>query len=156
MADVAREFQADWGVLEPLQTETSLGGQVNELKAILETSSDLPAILIGYSWGAWLSFIVSAKHPSLVRKLVLIGSGPFETGYVGRIQATRLSRLNEGERAEYESIINVLDDPGSEGKATAFARLGALASRTDEYDPMDRKPDETDVDGKQATASMPF
>jgi len=106
--------------------------------------------------GAWLSFIVSAKHPSLVRKLVLIGSGPFETGYVGRIQATRLSRLNEGERAEYESIINVLDDPGSEGKATAFARLGALASRTDEYDPMDRKPDETDVDGKQATAFMPF
>ena len=68
MADVARELQADWGVLEPLQTETSLGGQVNELKAILETSSDLPAILIGYSWGAWLSFIVSAKHPILGEK----------------------------------------------------------------------------------------
>ena len=149
MAAVARELQADWGVLEPIQTETSLEGQVNQLKAVLETNGDLPAILIGFSWGAWLSFIVSAKYPSLVRKLVLVGSGPFEHDYVGRIKATRLSRLSEDERAEYESIIKALGDPGAEGKATAFARLGALASITDEYDPMDQEPEESNNGGKQ-------
>ena len=98
MAPVARELQADWGVLEPLQTKTTLERHVSELKAVLETSADLPAVLIGFSWGAWLSFIVAARYPSLVQKLVLVGSGPFEHKYLRDIGVTRLSRLSENER----------------------------------------------------------
>ena len=54
MATMARELQSEWGVLEPIQTRTSLDGQVEELKAVLETSGDLPVTLVGFSWGAWL------------------------------------------------------------------------------------------------------
>ena len=104
MAPVARELQADWGVLEPLQTKTTLERHVSESKAVLETSADLPAVLIGFSWGAWLSFIVAARYPSLVQKLVLVGSGPFEHKYLRDIGVTRLSRLSENERGEYESM----------------------------------------------------
>ena len=74
MAPVARELAPDWGVLEPIQTATSLQGQVEELRAILEKNGDLPAILIGFSWRAWLSFIVAAKYPEIAKKVVLIGS----------------------------------------------------------------------------------
>ena len=85
MAPVARELASDWGVLEPLQTATSLEGQIKELQAVLEKNGDLPVTLIGFSWGAWLSFMVAANCPTIVRKLVLVGSGPFEDKYVARL-----------------------------------------------------------------------
>ena len=47
MAPVARELSANRGVLEPLQTATSLEGQVQELKTVLKDHSDLPVTLIG-------------------------------------------------------------------------------------------------------------
>jgi pimeloyl-ACP methyl ester carboxylesterase len=136
MAPVARELASNWGVLEPFQTATSLSGQVEELKTVLEEDGDLPLTLIGFSWGAWLSFIVAAHYAPIIKKLILVGSGPYEHQYVERIQETRLSRLSKDERVEYESIIKMLDDPAAESKPTAFARLGALASKTDRYDPV--------------------
>ena len=54
MAPVARELASCWGVLEPLQTASYLKGQIGELENILKNNGDLPVILIGFSWGAWL------------------------------------------------------------------------------------------------------
>jgi pimeloyl-ACP methyl ester carboxylesterase len=136
MAPVARELVAEWGVLEPLQTATSLDGQVQELKTVLDENADLPVTLIGFSWGAWLSYIVAAQHPSLAQKLILIGSGPFEEKYTARLHETRLSRLRRGERREVEAILRRLGDPTAKERRTAFARLGALLSKADAYDPM--------------------
>lgn len=45
--------------------------------------------------------------------------------------------------------MKALDGPRAEGKATAFARLGVLASKTDAYDPMDREHHESDTKGEQ-------
>jgi pimeloyl-ACP methyl ester carboxylesterase len=136
MAPVARELASRWGVLEPIQTATSLEGQVEELRTVLESHADSPITLIGFSWGAWLSFIVAAHYPMLVKKLILVGSGPYEERYVASLRETRLSRLSEGERTEFESIVGMLGDPATEGKDALLARLGALVSKTDEFDPV--------------------
>lgn len=136
IAPVARELASNWGVLEPLQMKASLEGQIEELKTILEKHGDLPVSLIGFSWGAWLSYLVSAPYPSLVKKLILIGSGPFEEKYAERIQETRLNRLSEAERIEVKSLYEVLDNPEVENKSIAFARFGALFSKADAYDPI--------------------
>ena len=136
MAPVARELASCRGVLEPLQTATSLEGQVEELRTVLESHGDLPVTLIGYSWGAWLSFIVAARHPPIVRKLILVGSGPYEEQYVAGLEETRLSRLREEERTEFEFIIKALSDPVAGDKDALLERLGALALKTDEYDPI--------------------
>ena len=136
MAPVARELASDWGVLEPIQTAMSLDGQVEELKTVLEKHGDLPVTLVGFSWGAWLSFIVAVRYPAIIKKLVLVGSGPYKEKYAARIQETRLNRLGEQERIEFESIFRTLDDPATEDKDTALARLGALASKADAYDPI--------------------
>jgi len=136
MAPVARELASGWGVLEPLQTAASLEGQIEELKTVLEKKGDLPVTLIGFSWGAWLSFIFAANYPAMVKKLILIGSGGHEEKYAARIRETRLNRLSEEDRTEVKSLIEVLDDPAAEGKSTAFARLGALLSKADAYDPI--------------------
>jgi pimeloyl-ACP methyl ester carboxylesterase len=122
-------------VLEPIQTAGSLTGQVEELRAVLEDHAQLPATLIGFSWGAWLSFIVAARHPGLVEKLVLVGSGPFEERYAGQVLQTRLDRLCPEQRVEFESILDRLSGPAAEGQDALLARLGALTSKTDAYAP---------------------
>jgi len=124
------------GVLEPLQTATTLQGQVQELKSVLEKYGALPFTLIGFSWGAMLSFIFAAHYPSFLRKLILIGSGPYEEKYAVDIMKTRLSRLSKEEREEAISLMANLNAPAIEGKSTLMARLGKLISKADSYNPL--------------------
>jgi pimeloyl-ACP methyl ester carboxylesterase len=130
------------GVLEPLQTATTVEGQVKELKTVLEKNGALPVTLIGFSWGAWLSFILTARYLSLVKKLILVSSGPFEEKYAVGIMATRLSRLSEEEREKALSLMETLNDPLAEDKNASMAQLGNLESKADLYDPV---PHESEV-----------
>lgn len=136
MAPVALELSSVGGVLEPLQTATTLDGQVEELKSVLESEGDLPITLIGFSWGAWLAWIVAARHPSVVKKLILVGSGPFEKKYAGEIMRTRLQRLGDDEREEVLSLMKVLNGSAAGNRDTALTRFGLLLSRADAYDPL--------------------
>lgn len=136
MAPVARELSSRWGVLEPLQTAISLEGQVQELQAILEKHADLPVTLVGSSWGAMLSFIFAARYPAFVKKLILIGSAVYEEKYASNIQETRIGRLPDGEKQEVRSLLTVLNDPAVGDKNTPLARLGALFTRADAYNPL--------------------
>lgn len=136
MAPLARELSTDWGVLEPLQTADSVEGQVQELWNVLVSNPDLPVTLIGSSWGAVLGFIVSARFPRLVQKLIMIGSAAFDDGYATEIQEIRFSRLDEEEREEARSLKKLLGDPAYHQKDVAFARLGVLFTKADAYDPL--------------------
>ncbi|NYT12536.1 MAG: alpha/beta hydrolase [Methanomassiliicoccales archaeon] len=136
MAPVARELSLTRGVLEPFQIVDSLEGQVEELSSIVESSSDLPAILIGWSWGAWLSLIVAARSPRLISKLILVGSGPFEEKYAASIMRTRMERMGEMERGEVLSIIEDLRDPLEIDKDEKMSRLGFLISVADSFHPV--------------------
>ena len=136
MAPVARDLSSVMGVLEPRQTKTTLEGQVRELKAVLEKNAALPVTLIGFSWGALLSFIFTARHPSFVRKLMLIGSAPYQDKYTVDITQTRLSRLSEEEREQAFSLMQTLNDPAIADKNTPLDRLGKLLSKADSYDPL--------------------
>jgi pimeloyl-ACP methyl ester carboxylesterase len=136
MAPVARELSTVMGVLEPLQTATTLEGQVRELKAVLEKRAALPVTLIGFSWGALLSFIFAARYSSLVRKLMLIGSAPYEEKYAANITQTRLSRLSEQERKQALFLMQTLNSPAVVDKNMPLARLGKLLSKADSYDPL--------------------
>jgi pimeloyl-ACP methyl ester carboxylesterase len=136
MAPVARELSSVTGVLEPLQTATTLEGQIRELKSVLEKHAALPVILIGFSWGALISFIFAARYPSFVKKLILVGSAPYEGKYAANITQTRLSRLSAEERKQALSLMQTLNDPAVADKNTLMARLGNLLSQTDSYDPL--------------------
>ena len=145
MAPVARELSDSSGILEPLQTASSLKGQVQELKSVLENSSEPPVILIGFSWGAWLSFILTAKYPVLVKKLILVSSGSFEEKYAENINEIRFSRLCKNERKETFSLINILTDPSGLDKNSAFARLGKLFTKADAFDPVTLETEELNI-----------
>lgn len=136
MAPVARALAPGWGVLEPLQTAATFDGQVQELQAILQHTGDLPVTLIGWSWGAWLSFMLAARHPGTVKKLILVGSGPFETTYAANITKTRLRRLSAAERADVFALSAALDEPAGTDKSTVMAQLGTVIAKADAYDPL--------------------
>jgi pimeloyl-ACP methyl ester carboxylesterase len=136
MAPVARELSRDFGVLEPLQAARSLEGQVHELKDVLEAAAQLPVKLIGWSWGAMLSYILTAEYPSHVEKLVLVSSGAFEEKYASKIMEIRLSRLTSEEQEEVRSLMKTMDSHTAGQKTDVFARFGELLSKADSYEPL--------------------
>jgi pimeloyl-ACP methyl ester carboxylesterase len=135
MAPVAELLSRERGVLEPLQTAMSVEEQIEELRGAIESHGAPPVVLIGYSWGAWLSLLVAARYPTLVKKLLLVGSGPFEERYAVGIMATRLSRLSEVEAKEARSLIDALSSATGDTNAS-FARMGELLSKADAFDPL--------------------
>jgi len=150
MAPVARVLACERGVLEPIQTATTLHGQIDELRSQLEGNAVLPAILVGYSWGAWLAYLLAAYHPDLASKLVLVSSGAFEQRYVAQLRQTRMSRLSTAERTEFEAALAALAEPQAADKDAHLERLGALAQKADSYDPLPnelRPEDQVEVQG---------
>jgi pimeloyl-ACP methyl ester carboxylesterase len=134
MAPVARELSRDYGVLEPLQTAATLDGQVEELRDIIEKHGNPPVALIGSSWGAMLSYIFTARHTALVKKLIMVGSAVFDDRYAAGIQKTRLSRLEAEAKREVYSLVKTLNDDMVSDKNKLLARLGELFTRADAYD----------------------
>lgn len=144
MASVAKEISTYRGVLEPFQTANSLEGQIEELKSALEEYGTPPVTLVGYSWGAWLVFILASQYPALVKKLILVGSGPFEAKYAKNIMDIRLSRLNEKEKIEAQELLKELDNSAIENKS-ALKKFGNLISKTDSYDSLPDDKEEIEV-----------
>lgn len=136
MAPVARELSAFGGVLEPLQTAVTIEGQVSELREILEEHGNLSVTLIVFSWGAMLSFIFTARHPQLVKKLILIGSGPFEEKYAVNIMKTRISRLGKEDWENFLRLTEILNNPSGKNRNDALCSFGKLMSKADIYDPL--------------------
>jgi pimeloyl-ACP methyl ester carboxylesterase len=145
MAPVARRLSVGRGVLEPIQTATSLEGQVEELRTTLEKHANRPVTLIGFSWGAWLSYLVAARYPTMIEELILVGSGPFEEKYVADLHSTRLRRLSGKERTEFESVMSSLADASIKDKNPLLSRLGALAKKTETYNPIKDERDGPDL-----------
>lgn len=142
-AAVADELSKTAGILEPFQTADSVMGQAEELRDVLEKHGSLPVILIGHSWGAWLVFIVAAYYPALVKKLVLVGSGPFKAEYAAGISGERLNRLTEADRIEFLNMVEIINSPAAADKDKSLAKLGELAAKADTYDALPRQQYET-------------
>lgn len=134
MQPVARKLESIHGVLEPLQTAHTISGQLKELKGTLEAVGDSPYTLVGYSWGAMLSFMFAAKHPELVKKLILVSSAVFEESYAANIMQTRFERCTPGDRQEFQTLLAVLNN--SKDKKSVLLKLEKLISKADAFDPL--------------------
>lgn len=151
MKPVAEELSKNFGVIEPLQTKSSVDGQIEELKKVIEEQTNSPVYLIGWSWGAWLSYLLTARYPNLVKKLILVSSGPFEASYAQGIMNTRLERLSEQEKKRVEEIIQLLQN----GKAddVVFNEFGDLMNKADSYDPIPHK-DDGDIEKSEVQSEI--
>lgn len=144
MISVVENLSKDFGVLEFIQTEKSVNGQIEELHNQLTSSADLPAILIGYSWGAWLGFLFAGRYPHIIKKVILISSAAFENKYNSDLMSIRLNRLNPDERKEAERLISIINSEGSNHES--LNRFGKLMSIADSYDYQPEENDSVDLD----------
>jgi len=136
VAHVARELSQVKCVLEPFQTESTLEGQIQELRSVLVEHGKVPLTLIGFSWGAFLSWMVAARYPALFSKLILVSSPPFEEQYAVSMTKTRLDRLNVKERVEVQALLRQIEDPQKLDKNMLLGKLGCLLAIADAYDPI--------------------
>lgn len=142
------------GVSEPMQSGKSIRELIFELKGQLEEAGNVPVILIGHSWGAFLAALFAGAHPEMVEKLILVGCPPLTAGYVPMIGERRRRNLGPGEREEFDRL-NLwleqgtpergrMEEPGMpeqpersrEHADRLLARLGELAENGDCYDPL--------------------
>jgi pimeloyl-ACP methyl ester carboxylesterase len=150
MAPVARRLSRTRGVLEPMQTAQSVEGQVEELREALSRHAQVPAVLIGYSWGAWLSLLVAARYPELAGKLILVSCAPFAEAGAADLRTRRLEHLDDVEKAEYEAAMAGLGDPATPDSDRLLEKLGRLAAKADAYAPIGDadKPGDVRVSGE--------
>ena len=114
-------------VLEPFQTGHSVNAQVDELKSQIDAHCSPPVVVIGWSWGAWLGCLFATRHNALIRKLILVGSGPFEARFASTIRTTKNSRLTHAQRTELEALRT------KEGGVADIARFIELSDVADTY-----------------------
>lgn len=134
---LARDISRWCSVLEPMQAKDSVDGQVEELARVLREEARPPAVLVGWSWGAMLGFITAARHPELVKKLILVGSGSFEDHYAEVIMPLRLRRLEREEQAEAKKLMRTLADESLDDKSEVLQRFGSLMDKADTYEPIE-------------------
>jgi len=153
MAPVARRLSRNRGVLEPLQTACSMEGQVEELREVLSKYSQTPAVLIGYSWGAWLGLLAAARYSESIGKLILVSCPPFAESSAAELQTRRLEHLDDTEKAEYEAALAALEQgpvtpavlPVPPVSSVSLEKLGRLAAKADAYAPISEIDEPGDV-----------
>lgn len=136
VAPLARVLSGRYGVLEPMQSADSIDGQIRELKEIIEENTESPVILIGHSWGAWLSYMFAAVHPGKVNKLILVSSGPYEEQYVTAMNQSRNSRLSIEEKRHLSELMGIIVDPARTERNSALSEFGKLMSKVDSFAPI--------------------
>ncbi|MCF8365344.1 MAG: alpha/beta hydrolase [Bacteroidales bacterium] len=129
LAPVAKKLSETAGILEILNCAKSIKGQLFEIYEEVIRHCDLPVIIIGHSWGAWLSWIFTAKFPNLVGKLVLIGSPPFTSDITHEILSTRMKRLEEDEQKLLAAYLDEIDSHANPDRL--FAKIGKLIAKAD-------------------------
>jgi pimeloyl-ACP methyl ester carboxylesterase len=140
VAGLARELGRTCGTLEPFQNAMSVQGQVDELARQISAHASEPVVLVGHSWGAMLSLLFAARHPTRVQRLVLVASGALEARHAAGILDARVARLTPEEGAELRAL--ALSPNGD------MARLAALAEKADAVDPL--------PDDREADDALPF
>ncbi len=124
------------GCIEPMQSAHSLEGQVEELKAQIETYCNVPICLLGYSWGAMLALLTAAKYPHLANQVILVSSACFDEESAAPIRETRLSRLSSSERKMLEECLRSLNDASGNDTVKHAEKLHSLIMLSDCYDPV--------------------
>jgi pimeloyl-ACP methyl ester carboxylesterase len=130
VASLANELGKHSGVIEPFQTGITIKSQINEIKFVIEEKTKKPVVLIGHSWGAWLGFIFTSHHPELIKKLIMVGTPPFEDKDVAVMRKIREDRISNLEKNKFDKITSGLKINPKE----SFQKMGELMSKIDSYD----------------------
>lgn len=118
--------------------------QINEILETVDKYDIKNPILIGHSWGAWLSCLAAAEH-DIFGGIILIGCGPFEDKYLNKMSSTRNNKLNLTEQKLLSEIFEAISKDNLSN--VDMHTFGYLMAKMDGYelDLYDEKMDSFDV-----------
>lgn len=94
------------GVVEAIQSKYSIAELIEELYNQINDNCSDKVSLIGHSWGAWLVALFAEKYPELIKRIILVGSGPLEDKYVSEIGARRFENLSKEDGEILQRLIH--------------------------------------------------
>lgn len=115
------------GVIEPLQSQYTIDGLINELHKQLQYNTRQPITMIGHSWGAWLAILYTRQYPQEIKNLILVGTPPFDDKYVPQIMDRRLINLSKSEGNRFQELLRSPLNPIEE--------IETLIYKSDNYSP---------------------
>ena len=138
LAPFAKEISKEHAVLELLQTKSTIYELIQELHQQIIKNAQIPVILIGHSWGAWLSILFASKYERCVKKLILVGCPPFNNEHSKNILNIRLKRLLKDERIKLDTLLLTLqnENENKNKKNLLFMEIGKLMHKADSYKPL--------------------
>jgi pimeloyl-ACP methyl ester carboxylesterase len=80
-----------------------------------------------------LGYLFTAKYPSYVKKLIMVGSGLFDAKYAKKIMETTLNRLSQEKKQVLDGLINKLKNNPSNSDEL-FHKFGKLTEEADAFD----------------------
>src|SRR5205823_1861128 len=83
----------------------------------------------------------TAKYPTYIQKLIMVGSGLFDVKYAENIMATSLSRLSKEKQSELNELMIKLDDDRNDSDEL-FHKFGNIMKEAGSFDPIQLKPGE--------------
>lgn len=117
MAPVCRELSDAFTVIEPLQrlsgaVRLTVAQHVSDLRDVVERQARGNVVtLVGHSWGAMLALAFAAGHPDMLKRLVLIGCGTFDSAARRTLEATVAQRMTPVTRARLRRLPRTIVDP---------------------------------------------
>ena len=136
MAPVARELGKKFGVLEPLQTMSSLKAQIKELDEQITKYCNKPICLIGSSWGATLALLYASEYTDKVSKIILIGSCVYDAKTSKDVNAIRLNRMSEDTKTRFNDLSDKMKQCSDKDKNLFFQKLADCFFESDTFDPI--------------------
>ncbi len=137
---VALELSKKYGVIEFIQTKTSMSDLIEDIRDILDHLCKAPVVVFGHSWGAWLACLFCEKYPQFVSKLILVGTPPFEEAVSNEIMNERISRLTKKEQNEIFQYFEIMQEIGMK-KGEKLNRFLELITKADSYAPIASQPE---------------
>lgn len=119
------------GTVEPFLLQSTLEGQLQEVRGILLEHCTFPRILIGHSWGAWIAYLTAAEYPDLVDKCILIGSGPYEHGYYLQLEKNRQERMTFEDKSRLDDIFRQLSSANPSETESLLQDMSTICDKTD-------------------------
>jgi len=135
MEAVAKKISGHRGVIEAIQTRYSIDSLLVELRGVIRLSGNPPVVLIGHSWGAWLSILFASKYPVRVKKLILVAAAPLEEKYASKVMKTRLERLDEKDAGTLSRLMHQINVVPDNKKDPIFLEIAELMRKADAFQP---------------------
>jgi pimeloyl-ACP methyl ester carboxylesterase len=126
------------GVLQVKQENSSVARLLKNMDQQIRKNTTAKIVLVGHSFGAWISALYASQFKSQVEKIILIGMGPLKQGYAQMIHETRLKRLSSKDRKRYQNCLNDLNSFDVPRAKFAMRQLHNLTKITDYFQLINR------------------